>query len=796
MRRDPPLDAGAPPSSGRLVAFCVLLVALLLLTWSSAAEPGERSGEVDPRQLVGLTLAEALEKLSDGGVPVVFSSALVRPAMKVATLPRGDSPRELVADLLRPHGLEIAAGPRGRLVVVRSASMRHRERPPEPGRAVPVTNDEIEVAAAAAESGHGEPLGAVQLDLDARAREMPRLGGDLFRSVGSLPGGATTEVSSRVSIRGGRNEDVLVLLDGLELVAPYHLQEFDAALGIVPAQSLARAELITDLPPAEYGDRMGGVLDLTSRGPQQKLTTSLGLGSLFAEAEAAGTFAGGRGSWLGSARSGNYRLALEANGRHEDPRFWDFFGRADFPLRSRQSLQLRTLFAADDIDIAGESAGDGPYTAHWEHAYVWLTHSLSVGSDLWAESILWGGRLERSRFARAAVLAEAGFDLSDRRSLELTGGKSTWHWAPDDRSQVDAGVEVRQIHSAIDYHARRGEGALLSPPASEARFADEVDFDQTDAFLSVRSLLLPRLTLEGGLRYDRTQLTDEQHVGPRLHLAWRPGRGDQVVRAAWGQVFQSQRPYELQVEDGETEISPAERSEHYVVSYERRAASGSGWRIGAYQRETSNPRPRYESLFDTVVLYPELAPARVRIAADRSRATGLELAFFGAPGVRFSYSAASTFSTVADRADGRWIPRATDEPYALRLDGRYRLPRRWWISAVWLYHTGWPTTTVEARPLLDDQGRVVELDPVLGAIRGDRMPDYHRLDLRVGREWDLRRGRLLAYLDLQNVYDRENLRGFERFGVVGLDAEDQPLVSAQPVSWGGFLPSFGLRWTR
>jgi hypothetical protein len=103
---------------------------------------------------------------------------------------------------------------------------------------------------------------------------------------------------------------------------------------------------------------------------------------------------------------------------------------------------------------------------------------------------------------------------------------------------------------------------------------------------------------------------------------------------------------------------------------------------------------------------------------------------------------------------------------------------------------------VEARPLLDDQGRVVELDPVLGAIRGDRMPDYHRLDLRVGREWDLRRGRLLAYLDLQNVYDRENLRGFERFGVVGLDAEDQPLVSAQPVSWGGFLPSFGLRWTR
>jgi hypothetical protein len=89
----------------------------------------------------------------------------------------------------------------------------------------------------------------------------------------------------------------------------------------------------------------------------------------------------------------------------------------------------------------------------------------------------------------------------------------------------------------------------------------------------------------------------------------------------------------------------------------------------------------------------------------------------------------------------------------------------------------------------------MDVEAVLGPIRGERMPDYHRLDLRVGREWDLGSGRLTTYLDLQNLYDRQNLRGFEHFAV-GLDAEGRPLVSAEPVSWGGLLPSFGLRWTR
>jgi hypothetical protein len=80
-------------------------------------------------------------------------------------------------------------------------------------------------------------------------------------------------------------------------------------------------------------------------------------------------------------------------------------------------------------------------------------------------------------------------------------------------------------------------------------------------------------------------------------------------------------------------------------------------------------------------------------------------------------------------------------------------------------------------------------------VRGERLPSYHRLDLRFGRSWALFGGRLGAYVDLQNVYDRANLRGFENFEL-GFDAAGRPVVRSDAVSWGGFLPSFGIRWSR
>ena len=62
-------------------------------------------------------------------------------------------------------------------------------------------------------------------------------------------------------------------------------------------------------------------------------------------------------------------------------------------------------------------------------------------------------------------------------------------------------------------------------------------------------------------------VTDEAVWSPRLNLAWRVDPRS-VVRASWGRFYQSQRPYELQVEDAEQRLFPAERSEANGITSE------------------------------------------------------------------------------------------------------------------------------------------------------------------------------------------------------------------------------------
>ena len=56
------------------------------------------------------------------------------------------------------------------------------------------------------------------------------------------PGCSGKEVSARFHVRGGRADEVLVLLDRVELFEPYHLKDYSSALSIIAPQALARGE--------------------------------------------------------------------------------------------------------------------------------------------------------------------------------------------------------------------------------------------------------------------------------------------------------------------------------------------------------------------------------------------------------------------------------------------------------------------------------------------------------------------------------------------------------------------------
>jgi hypothetical protein len=84
----------------------------------------------------------------------------------------------------------------------------------------------------------------------------------------------------------------------------------------------------------------------------------------------------------------------------------------------------------------------------------------------------------------------------------------------------------------------------------------------------------------------------------------------------------------------------------------------------------------------------------VRITPDTSLAQGAELFIGRRHGGKVDWWASYTWATIEDEIDGGTQPRFYDQTHAVTASVSYRPSRKWNLSWVWFYHTGWPTTAI------------------------------------------------------------------------------------------------------
>ena len=341
--------------------------------------------------------------------------------------------------------------------------------------------------------------------------------------------------------------------------------------------------------------------------------------------------------------------------------------------------------------------------------------------------------------------------------MDILGLRQNWSFQLSPRHYLKWGAEARSYDVSYDYtNDFAFDGVLGSDGLT--RFVDSFSAESHAVYFADRFRIGDALVLELGARYNRQTHTDEDQLSPRLNLVYDLGRAG-ALRASAGQYHQSQRPNELQVEDGETAFFPAERADTLVLGWERPFGSYN-LRIDAYNRDINSPRPYYDNIFETTNPNPEATRDRILIAPESSNARGLEI-FVSRRGVgRLNWWGSYTWSEVTDRLDGRDVPRSFDQTHAVSLSGTYPISPKWTITGLFNYHTGWPTTAVSGRAVAGPDG-TVGIEVVLGDLRSERLDDYHRLDVRVSRFVEFASGNSLEFfLDVQNVYARENIAGF------------------------------------
>ena len=711
----------------------------------------------------GLPLEQALARLEARGLSILYSSDLVTSGLIVTVEPSATDARAILAEIVRPLGLAVAAGPGGAVMLVRASGSQATAGGttaaaswPRRAATTPATElDEIVVSASRYRLHFGRT--AVATDLTASDIDLlPAIGEDPVRSVERLPGVARQDFTSKPNLRGGVADETLVRFDGVRLYNPFHMKDFQSVFSTIDPGVVSGLTVYTAGFPVVFGDRMSGVIDIVPIEPDEDLHGRVAASLFNVGARVNDSFDEGRGHWLASARRGLLDKYVALTGTHlGDPTYMDYYGRLDHRIGDSVVVSGNALVFKDDLQVF-DSDHEETAEARYSDKYFWLRGDLgdaTTGGHVQAARTL----IESQRFGTADLPGVTRGSLEDRRSFTIDSLLADGWWPVGANSVLEAGGEWR--HSSGHYEYRdAAEFALLflypgapQEPTRAREFVVKPSGNQYAAYLNWRIAPSPEITLDAGLRWEAQFMegVSENRLAPRAGLLWMPDRATRL-RASWGRFNQAQGIDELQVSDGETRFFPAQQADHWVASVERLLGRDLNLRFEAYRKTYRHLRPRFENMLDSLVVLPELRPDRIRIEPHSATADGAELTLEYGDGSPLEGRLSYSWSTVADAIDGKSVRRSWDQTHFLSADVIHRWPR-WDFSLAAAWHSGWPTTAVE----------LATLEPFPLAATGRRnqqhLGDYARLDARVARHFAFPNGQSLTlFLDVSNLTNRHN----------------------------------------
>jgi hypothetical protein len=631
---------------------------------------------------------------------------------------------------------------------------------------------------------------------------LPHLADDLYRAISWLPGTSGDDISAKIHIRGGEQNEILVMLDGLEIYEPFHLKDFDSIFSVVDSEAVGGLDMITGGFPAEYGNRMSGVIDISSRTSLGETETTIGASFINAGILSEGSFADNRGQWLASVRRGylDFILGWVDDDSNFEPVYYDALAKLQYQISERNQLSINMLASRDELEYE-EFDGSGveleeEVVAEDSSSYLWLNLKTSWSKRLFSQTVLSAGRLERQRTGAIYYWSKSAV-VDDERSFDFFGLRQDWTLAASDRHFLKWGIDLRRLEGDYDYYSfsiiRDPLATGGGPPlVNENDLELAPDGNHYSLYVADRFQLTKALIAEVGARWDRQTYSDDDQLSPRLNLVYTIGPKS-TLRAAWGRYAQAQRIDELQIEDGVYDFYPAQQAEHWLLGLEHHFSHGLTARIEAYHKDLSDIRPRYENMRNQIELFPEIEPDRICIAPARAEATGIEILIQQNPGNGLSWWLSYALASVEDEIDGEMVPRSWDQEHSLSFSFNYAWPSQWNLNLTGTYHSGWPTTEVTAE-LVQAPWGYWYIQPSYGPRNVERYPSFYRLDARISRQVSFSGSTLIFFFEVLNLLDRENPGRVENYGYQVME-DGSVRVHPDYEYWLPMLPSFGVRWT-
>lgn len=739
-----------------------------------------------PDNIVGRLVVDIIDEYRADGHPFAYSTTLVTDELLVESRPTAGTAVEIVAQILEPHGLTIRTEA-GVHLVVPVALPRPADTASQGDSGTPRADEIENVVVSASRYSISRDIETSRMSIDQRSiQNMPDFGEDPIRVAQRLPGTAASGASARTHFRGGEQSEVGIMLNGQWLFDPYHIRDYQSVFSAIDARAVDGVEVFTGGFPVRYGDRMSGLVLLDSIEADRTPQNEIGLSVFNTSLLTAGST--DKQHWLFSARRGNLDLVIDP--KFGQPSYFDVFTEYGFDLSPNTRISVNALYADDAIELVLESdpSERDQVSSDTRNGQFWLRMENDWSDALSSSTVLSFTDYANRREGFANDDEKMIATVFDYREVSQVAFRQNWYWSGNKNRRTEWGLYVSNASAKFDYSGTADYFGLQeryqgqSPSISRDVRAD-IDGGRYALYFSDRLRFANRMTLEWGLRWDDQTYTGDSgstQLSPRLNALYQLADATEL-RFSAGRYFQSQAIEDLQVEDGIANYWPAQRADQLVVGLQHHLGDDTSLRVEAFYKDFGRVRPRFENLYDPLGTMPELQADRVRIEPQSSLARGVELSLYQRSDNRTLWGA-YTWSRVTDRIDGTNIPRSWDQTHAVQAGFEWR-GDKWTVSAAASAHTGWPTTALT----LTDTGVAIP-----GPRNELRYDWFAAVDARVSRRFDVRRGSLLAFIEISNLFDRRNECCIDwDIGETGTGIEY--LDSSQDY-WMPLLPAIGVLW--
>lgn len=626
-------------------------------------------------------------------------------------------------------------------------------------------------------SGQPEPLAEISTK---KLLRVPGAGYDPLRAIGSLPGVTFTNgMGSEPAVRGSSPNDNAYYVDFLPVGYIFHSD----SSSIISDNVLEdfRLELAAFSP--QYNNATGAVIDATSRSPyydrrQIIIDASLLKAGFFYEQPV-----NENQSFYFGARQSLFQYYIENFLDDEDfefttvPEYYDYQGKYEFRLSDTEQVAIQILGSrdkagllfADDSDAVLQDPG--------------LSGGLNFEAFFNTQGVLWE-KIYTSGLSHKIGLShmEQKFAFTIGRDNEVDvklnefNLRSQFNQPLSFSHELQWGLEYTQKN--INYSGRitapscsseldSPSGCNISDSTEELTGSGDIPVHEYDAHIADIWQVTPDWTLTPALALSYDDYTSETFIEPRLRSRWQ-FRDQWWFNAAYGDHHILPDNFGQYIAPFGNEDLQQPTARHVELGLEQQLRDDLLWKIELYYKQLDNliiGRPKLDQDRKDDPAYIAEYNALPRYTNDAEGKTwGLEFflnknlsdRWYGWLSVAYS----RTFRT--NTLTGENFTYEYDQPLIINAVANWQLNPHWDIGFKWRLQSGQLITPLADVTGPDGSGLYT---PVYGSLNSERLPIYHKLDLRADRTFLLKNGREMDfYIELLNVYARKNVIGYQYEG--------------------------------